>query len=508
MNDLLLELLRCFGEDISIFSTNKIAERSMSITANFKSGKLNMASYSKIVNVLNQFPKRDKVEIEIASSIDERIKISNIQDNELETAWNSFIIELNDGEDIDISLKIDKKVEDKKISIYKFDLFNNYLLALPIVQFLKFFDYNLQNYDNLIYELFDSNFLAATKSLTFRPIDSDFVNNEFNREEKVLNIKKASNFNSAIRLSLLPDDFYFIVNCVNNPYKIIFDKTLTLLSSIYIANSAEVNGNTLKLQISGQRTQTYEYDIDNIQYNENLYKIYDWIYTDGNAIDKAMLARNIISLHCKYTAFIDTDEKSFVSIKSNYELYQKENVDKYIEIKNKMTEFISQLIDQSKEIVLDIISQLEKNIFAFFTFIITVLLTNVISEKGLEDIFTKDVTYFTYLILCGSTMFIFITDKKVNYKIKKFKENYESIKKNNSMFKDSKEFSDVFDDKKIEAVENEIKIEKKRIYAFWIAFIVLIIFTVEVLSDYGILGLIKVKAYDLIKILLGALVQF
>lgn len=501
MNDLLCKLVKCFGENEDFFNTPNFSERNRVINAKLKCKKHQISQYLQIIDIIDEFPNRDILRIEIINEIDDSFKITSTEKNN-ETvkiaAFNDYLSDLNETEEIRIDIEIQKKIIDNKMSIYKFNNFNGYLLSLSIAEILKLIEYNLGENNCLIYELFDSDCLIATKSMIFKPVNNTYINTELDRKEKILNCKKASNFFCSFNSSLLPDDFYFIVNCLENPYKNIFDKIKSLLSIIYIANSSELNENILKVQISGQRTENYKYYIDkDIYSNDNLYYIYNWIYTDGNAIDKAMLARNIISLHCKYTNFIETDEKTIISIKSNYELYLKENVDKYIEIKNKMTEFLSLLIDQSKDIVLDIMGSLEKNIFAFFTFLITVFITNIISEKGLSNIFTKDITYLSYLILIGSLVFICIKNNQVKYKVKKFKDNYQAIKDNNLLFKESKEFSDVFDDTKIDAVEKEVNTEKWKVYKYWIMIIIFIFISIELLSDYSVIkvliGLIKSK---------------
>lgn len=63
--------------------------------------------------------------------------------------------------------------------------------------------------------------------------------------------------------------------------------------------------------------------------------MYSWIFTDGNAADKAIIARNVLSLHCKYSSLIDIDELAFASMQSNYNLYLRNNVNQYLELKTK-----------------------------------------------------------------------------------------------------------------------------------------------------------------------------
>ena len=82
----------------------------------------------------------------------------------------------------------------------------------------------------------------------------------------------------------------------------------------------------MKLQIMGQRSVDYVCRLNEITGNQVLYKIYDWIYSGGSSIDKAIIARNIICLHCKYEPLLNLDEKVLSSIQSNYNLYLKDNV--------------------------------------------------------------------------------------------------------------------------------------------------------------------------------------
>lgn len=106
------------------------------------------------------------------------------------------------------------------------------------------------------------------------------------------------------------------------------------------------------LEVVGQRKCEFNYNINtDITENRELYKIYEWISTDGNAMDKAIIARNIISLYSQFTSIIEIDAKTFSFIQSNFKLYQKDNVDKYIEVKNKVAEYILEIVNSTSNIV-------------------------------------------------------------------------------------------------------------------------------------------------------------
>ena len=120
----------------------------------------------------------------------------------------------------------------------------------------------------------------------------------------------------------MPDDFKITIDYENNPLTELFQKIMVLLSISFIATSSSINGNQLKGVISGQRTTEYCCEISQLQNNNVLYSIYNWIYTGGSQIDKAIIARNVISLHCRYVSITEIDEKVTASIQSNYNLLQ------------------------------------------------------------------------------------------------------------------------------------------------------------------------------------------
>jgi len=64
-----------------------------------------------------------------------------------------------------------------------------------------------------------------------------------------------------------------------------------------------------------------------------LREIFDWVYTDGNYTDKIGLARNLISIHLKNDNLLTLDEGTIHSLESGYDIYLKDNVKQYIEIK-------------------------------------------------------------------------------------------------------------------------------------------------------------------------------
>lgn len=195
-----------------------------------------------------------------------------------------------------------------------------------------------------------------------------------------------------------------------------------------LASNSSIQQDKLKLQIMGQRSVEYTYGLNEIKGNPILYKIYDWIYSGGNNIDKALIARNIICLHCKYEPLLLLDLKVLAAIQSNYNLYLKENVTQYLELKNKVAEFITGIVSKTGEYATELLDKFKTNLIAIFGFLFTVIIANIVSDQPLDNIFTRDVTVILEFVLVGSFVYLFISYKQSKYQMKKVYDSYDELK--------------------------------------------------------------------------------
>lgn len=200
--------------------------------------------------------------------------------------------------------------------------------------------------------------------------DNQKINEEFNRGQRLQDCREISYFYNQDIYELLPDDFKIIVDYEGNPLSELFHKLEAVLALCMLASNSLIQKENLKLQIIGQRSVEYTYALNKIGQNQFLYKIYDWIYSGGSSVDKALIARNIICLHCKYEPLIHLDAKVMAAIVSNYNLYLKENVTQYLELKNKVAEFISGTLSKTGEYATELLDKFKANLIAIFVFLL------------------------------------------------------------------------------------------------------------------------------------------
>lgn len=494
MNDLLLKLCGCIHKHINDCN---ISERNKYLEANFISQRREIGQYAELIKVLSEFPERDEIEIEFNNSLEESLVISNNKSNEIE--FHEFFSEISEEDELDIRINIKKRIIEGIISVYSYEKFCEYILSLDIINVIKCIEEDLQDHEQLILEVYNKEIFWTTKTIVARNRENIYKTEAFDRNKRLEECRKNNNVFWDGNILPIPDDFHLIIGNIENPFCEVFEKIETLLSVIYISDSARIvqEKNILNCELIGQRMNSYEIPIANLEYNSILFDVYSWIYTEGNVVDKIILVRNLLSMHCKYLSIAKIDEKTFGSIKVNYALYQKQNVDNFIKLKNDMTKFISEAVNQSKEIVEKIAEDLKKNIVAFLSFALTIFISNIISEKGLDNIFTKDITYLSYCVIGCSICFMSICYKISEFSVNKVQQKYDMIKENNNFLKGSKEYEEIFDDSKIDNIKMEISAHRRFLFKLWGIILIIIFLVIEIASEYSISKGILVKMMEI-----------
>lgn len=438
-------------------------------------------------DIILNFPCVDKVKISIINEAGDTVVISN-QNSPI------CINNLDYFEDGNATLKchIEKEItSDNHLNIYDYEKFCLSVKERKILEVISMFSNLLIEHDYVIFDILDSNVLFSTKTFEFK--GSTIVGNLINeyRYERLAIVRENSNFRNMSAYAVLPEDFSFEHKNNNNLLQDVFEKIECLLSMAYIANDAELSDEILKIRISGQRNIDMHCSINTIGYNKEVIKIYNWIYNGGNCTDKAVIARNILSLHCRYADLLHIDEKTYASIQSNYMLYQRENVDKYLDLKNLVAGNINETIEKASELALSIPNGIKNNILAVFTFLFTVILANIVSAAPLTNIFTRDITAIFEIILGASFVFLAYTLYETNYKIKKIQLGYTKLKENYEDVFDVAELQEIFKEDSFENTTiKEIKIQRNIAIAVWIILIVIGIIVVESISSSPTIELI------------------
>lgn len=407
-------------------SSMDIDERMKHVNIRFSIYPSDLPSYEDLRALISSFPSRDTLTFSMNDDAGSSIRIIS---NETCTHdhYSGFLSDLYNGDPVYVIIEINKQVIQNHMSIYCYQKFCIDMLSLSPSETLLAFSDLYSEAANLYFEIFDEDIFFKTSTMAFSSANHSISWEPFDRKSMLDNCRSISCFYHQTMYSLLPEDFNIEVDFADNPLTLLFSQMCTALSLAYLATTSSIVNDELRIQITGQRSIDYSTSLTKIKPNTELYKIYQWIFTDGNAVDKALLARNSISIHCKFTEICNLDGKTFASIQSNYNLYLKDNVSKYIELTNAMAGFIQESTNNVSDCISELLGHLKSNLIAVVSFIFTATLANIVSDQPLDNIFTYDITIIMYLVFVGSFVYYAISILEVRYKKKRMCKQYDDI---------------------------------------------------------------------------------
>lgn len=420
-----------FSEIKRIFKcTNiNISERLNTAEASFSIIFKDLPSKQNFNYICSLVPKRDTLKITLKNDSGEIIQISSKKTDDLD--FSALIDDLSSEDDIYVSIQIDKNNLNDKFSIYDFDSFASNLLQRSTTEVMKWFSSLLKNKKSLLFEVFDYDISFSTRTIAFESSNIATFNPKVDRNQRINSCKENSCFYNMDSFEVIPDDFVIEgVVRAGDCLKTLFGKLSTILSLVYVVSSASINENKMNLQINGQRITNQTIILDDIEESEKWISIYTWIFTDGNSTDKMLIAHNVMSLYCKYDSFFSNDVTIFDAIKTNYNLYLRNNVSQYLDMKREIGKFIQNIIAQVSDYTLSILGKFKTNLIAIFGFLFTVVLTKIGSAQKWEDIFTRDTLYIIEIFVIGSIVYMVICFFEMKYKLKKVCVGYEELKRN------------------------------------------------------------------------------
>jgi len=343
---------------------------------------------------------------------------------------NNQINLLNPQQSTEIFIQINKCKTNSTINIYSIDNFCTYLESANICEILT----NLSSkfYHNFItFEIIDalSNINISSNSFIIKSINSsigrDYIIDNSSKE----NFRSVCCFLGKVCLNFTPDAFD-LPTSQNARIDSFFQKLKIIFSIIYIFDISDLINNNINIKLNGYKNIELNLPINTLNLNNLIiyYDIYKWIYTDGNISDKIGIARNIISLYLTNYNTIELHESVLTAIRSNYTIYLKENVEKYLEVKTKVIDNIFSTNTQISDLINSLTKNFMKNLSVIGTFIATITIMNSLNDKRLTNIFTSEITIISLVLVLISVFYFKYTCKEYDQNKKRIKTLYSRLK--------------------------------------------------------------------------------
>lgn len=440
-------------------------------------------------DLVNEFNYGDDFKLEISTEYSDKATLTNCNDtlNFVNKINNEIIKNKDEDEKYNFKLTIFKNELLNVINVYCLDSFLDYIDKLSLLEQFKFFDkHRIKNLST--FKLIDVNDKLVTNTFIFSNIvcDDKFKRETMDREELLDKRSLNSSFISGEKLDFIPGDFNIICESSNSRLNSIIRRLLLVSTLIFISNVAIFNtDNSLDCRIIGYKTLKININSKSVvdkDVIEQLYSIYNWIYSSRNISDKLGLARNMLSLGISEKLEI-ISENLFESINSAHEIYLKENIREYLEVKAKVTEFLFDLSQKTSELSGNVGKALFNNIIALITFYISIILMNSLSENKLTNIFTKDISCISLVFIIGSIIYMIISFKETKKELQRYEKVYFRVKGSYDDVLDNDDINKIFKDDEYLNEDKEFILKRSNMYLkVWILLLLILLILIIILG--------------------------
>lgn len=472
MENLIKSFVRCFK-----CNSYEISETLANLQVRLQISYIEIPLWSELQKVLNEFPQKDIIKVNMEDEFGTHLNLSG--KNWESANYNNFVEEISNDkpEEVDVCLDIDKNLSSMEISIYCQEKFFEWINGKNVLELFEMFNNLYVGKEFLFFKIYEECQPFYTETISFGKRDLHF---NFSRLEKLELLKNFVRIDGEMELNLIPEDFHIVSEGEQNQFKNVFQKLETLISLMYLSDRFYERNEKIFMQITEMNAAQIIYDVRTPIYNQEIFKIYSWTTDSQEPSEKLEIAKNILSLNIMQNKCEDIDENAIATMKFNFALLQKKNVEHYLELKNKMAEFIVKLAEETSSAIWNMLDKLRNNVFICISSVLTIFLINIVSEAPLSNIFSDDVKRIFYVIILGSIIFMVLSIWEINRRITGIENSYYKLKDNYADILDEKDLNSVFRDDNI-FIEAKERVKNRRNWTIfiWIVFIVIMILVIE-----------------------------
>lgn len=404
-------------------------------------------------------------------------------------------LKFNEDDDIHMCITIHKEHALKignKLHIFNFSDFIKNEFGSDVFGLLS----NLNKFNlnkELIFNVWDSNIDSfGTKTIRFVSQLNKIKTTDvcIDRDSYIIKRNKSCHFTNDSQYKFIPEDFYLYGNeRIPQDIKNTFNSLLIIFLIIYISDSSEIlndesNLTFINYKVKGYRliTESINFSYINTINHQDLFDIYQWVYDSGNFIDKIGLARNIISIHMIDKSITSISNGTLKSIESGYDIYLKDNVKQYIEIKNKISEFLITQSDRASDITKNMFSTLKTSFWSIITFFVSVFLLKIVTSSSYTGVITVEMLFVTLVFVLFSFLYLFFSFQEVSEEKSRLLNRYDTIKNRYKDLLNEDDLNNIINTEKLKSDDEKYIITRRNRYAgMWIFFNIIITIVVVVL---------------------------
>ncbi|WP_019499307.1 hypothetical protein [Pseudanabaena sp. PCC 6802] len=445
---------------------------------------------TKIAGVLDKIPNNDDWQLSLSiDNFNSSVTLASSTKN-----YQSFNDELrkvlNDVEDEQITLKFEiKKNVNYTANIYDFSSFCDFVKGRTTIQFLDTIK------DNILRKKLCF-FIVGEDIENFYSQRIEFSSSEFNSfkdlPDKANQLREVCNFANYAEYPFLPTYFY-LEQRPTSPNSITekLDRLTVIFSIASIFDITSIKEkNIFEYKLNGFKTLQGNFKIDETNTSSIIeyMKIFDWIYSNsGNVADKINLSRNILSIYLKSEKPIEISNDVFFSIQSGFKTYLQQNLNRYIEIRNKISDQLIAITEKSNNIIENYLGDFKKSIITFISYFISVFLLKFLSSNKpgkLNKIFDDDTTNISLAFLAISFLYLLFSIWSLDQEIERLELRYKNLKGRFLDLLVQEDINRILNDDVEFRKEKEFIKKRRRVYSFlWIATLLILLMVILLCSE-------------------------
>lgn len=432
----------------------------------------------ELCSVLPHISNRDSWRLIIESEYNDNVFDINSKSGCLENKAIEEELEPHLNNQISIIYIISKHIRNNTLTVYEESLFTEHLKNSKLLVFLNAVNKRLGNGLNI--EVWTEGFSPfCSRTINFIPKGGQVQANKIEIRQSRNNLQKNYCQSDGLSYVILPEDL--LMDSTSNVISLLFRKACVVLSMYYVCDSTKINDN-VEFHLCGYKTirtkltalKLNDLDIGD-EYCDRWFDIYNWAYSGGYTLDRLSISRNIISLNCCSDNIAFINESTFRSIKSNFKIFEQDNVRQYIKVRNEVSNMLISMQKEINTIVDGFVSDFKKNIIAVSTFFLTVIVVRVISNGDFTGGFTTPIMVLSLIYLCISLGLLFYSRRELDIKKNLFTKHYDQIKERYRILLSDEELKEMFEDSdpnKLQSHANYIEWQKSVYSIIWFGSIV------------------------------------
>ena len=199
----------------------------------------------------------------------------------------------------------------------------------------------------------------------------------------------------------------------------------------------------METEIALSEMRDLSFDLKSV---DQWYKIYDWCYTGGYISERLSITRNIITLNCTNTKELALNPSTFDAIKSNFKIFEKDNVRQYIKVRNEVSKTLLDLQDKVNSTVETFTGDFRKNVVGLGTFFLTLVVVRVVSHGDWIGGFTTQIVSLSFVFIILSFVILSYARRVVEKKETLYAKHYNLLRKRYSALLSNEELDELFKD--------------------------------------------------------------